>query len=411
MNTQIKARPGSWRDDFPIFRNSPVVFLDSAASAQKPEAVLDAVRDFFSLEYANIHRGVYELAEKATERFEGVRRRIVRQLNAASEREIVFTHGTTEGINLVAHSFGGKFIRPGDEIIVSLLEHHSNFVPWQLLAERSGAVVRYAGVTPEGEFDLDQYRSLLSEKTRLVAVTQLSNALGIAPPLPEIISLAKKAGAKVLVDGAQGICHLRTDVQELGADFYVYSSHKLYGPTGIGVLWGREELLEEMPPFLSGGDMIRSVSVAGTEFNDLPYKFEAGTPHIAGVVGLGAALEYLDGLGWENIFSHEEELVRRLESMLEGIPEVRVLGPQGRHIGLVTFTVDGIHPHDVAQALDEKGLALRAGHHCAQPLLEQLGIPASMRASVGLYNTAADIDALEAGLRHAVSFFSRKGGR
>jgi len=403
--SRVESRSASkWRADFPIFNDGELIYLDSAASAQKPKAVIDAMTHFYSHEYSNIHRGLYRLSEQATLRCDAVRGQVARFIGAASEQEIIFTHGATESINFAAYSWGDANVKAGDEILVSLLEHHANFVPWQRLAERTGAVVRFIPLTSAGELDLEAYGGLLSSKTKLVAVTQLSNALGMAPPLAEIISSAHSAGALVLVDGAQGILHLPTRMTELGADFYAFSGHKLYGPTGIGVLYAREEILRSLPPFLSGGDMIASVRKEGTEYAEVPRRFEAGTPHIAGLIGLSAALEYLERAGRSEILKHEAALVRLLEKRLGEISPVRLLGTGERH-GLVSFTVEGIHPHDIAQMLSGDDIAVRAGHHCAQPLMNELGISASTRASVGMYNTSADIEQFAASLKRAIDFF------
>ena len=363
------------------------------------------MNEFYGQGYSNIHRGVYGLSEQATLAYEEARAVVARFIGAGHPREIIFTHGTTESINLVAYSFGEAFVQPGDEIAVSLLEHHANLVPWQLLGNRRGAHIRYVEFDECGRFDFDAFQQLLTERTKLVAVTQLANALGVTLPISRIVEAAHRAGAKVLVDGAQGICHLPTDVEALGVDFYAFSGHKLYGPTGVGVLFGKQSLLEAMPPFLSGGDMIRSVSVHGTVFGDLPHKFEAGTPHIAGVLGLRTAIDYLEALGRTQVFQYEDQLVRYLEEELSSISEVTVLGGKEAHVGLCTFTVDGIHPHDLAQFLSSKQVAVRAGHHCAQPLLNRLGLQASTRASVGLYNTTEDVDRLKEAIEQAISFF------
>lgn len=401
--------PGaSLRAEFPIFEAHPgLCYLDTGASAQKPRAVLDALDRFHREGYSNIHRGVYPLSERATADFELVREKVRRLLNARSTRDIVFTSGTTAAINLVAQSYGRSTLRVGDEIIVTLLEHHANFVPWQLIARETGATVRYVGLDSEGRLSREEMRAALNERTKIVALTALSNGLGVAPPIGALIKEAHDAGAVVLVDGAQAVLHSTVDVRELDADFYVFSGHKLYGPTGVGVLYGKEALLERMPPFLSGGDMIRHVSVEGTTFNDVPFKFEAGTPNIAGVIGLGAAIDFVDSIGMEKIERYEAGLLGQFEQMLHDTPEVTVLGPRFEHHGALVFTVDGVHPHDVAQILAGEGIAVRAGHHCAQPLLRALGVTATTRVSLGVYNVPDEVDRLHSGLQKVRSFFRR----
>lgn len=396
------------RRDFPIFSEQPeLVYYDTAASAMKPAAVLDTLTRFYTSEYSNIHRGVYSLSEQATLSYEDVREKARRFIGAGSTREVIFTSGTTAGLNLVAYSYARANLKPGDEIIVSLLEHHANFVPWQLAADATGAIVRYAGLTPEGTVTCDAIKQLITERTRIVAITALSNGLGVAPPVAEIAAAVHAAGAVLVVDGAQSVLHGATDLALLGADFFAFSGHKLYGPTGVGVLWGREELLESMPPFLAGGDMIRHVSTNGSKFNDLPFRFEAGTPHIAGVIGMGAAIDYVTAIGMDRIAQYESELLRSIEQMLTELPGVRVLGPSFGHAGVVVFTVEGVHPHDVAQLLAASNVAVRAGHHCAQPLLSALGVPATTRVSVGLYNVPSEIEKLRTALLKTISFFRR----
>lgn len=395
------------RNDFPIFEDPRLVYLDTAASAQKPRAVLQTLQDFYSRGYANIHRGVYPLSEKATVEYDSTRERLAQFLGAESAEEIVFTHGTTEGINLVASSWGETYLDEGDEIVVTLFEHHANFVPWQRVAQRTGAKVRYLFPAEDLSFPLEEFQKLLSERTKLVAVTQLANALGIAPPIKEIISAAHRVGALVLVDGAQGITHSSQTVRDLDVDFYVFSGHKLYGPTGSGGLYAKRKHLESMPPFLSGGDMIRRVSVEGTEFADPPARFEAGTPDIAGVIGLGAALQYVSTVGREAIRIHEQELVDLCESGLREIPGVEILGPQGQHRGLLVFHCEDVHPHDLSQALASESVCVRAGHHCNQPLLTHLNLPATTRASFGMYNTVSDVERFLEAMKKALRFFRR----
>ena len=393
------------RKDFPIFEDESLVYLDTGASAQKPKRVLDALHEFYSRGYANIHRGVYGLSESATVRYDETRVKVARFLNAASPEEIIFTHGTTEGINLVASSWGGVNLQAGDEIILTLFEHHANFVPWQRIAEARGATIRYLFPADDLSFSLENFRALLSSKTKLVAVTQLANALGVRPPLAEVIRASHAVGAKVMVDGAQGVTHGLTDVQALDADFYVFSGHKLYGPTGIGVLYGKLDLLRNMPPFLSGGDMIRKVSIEGTEFADPPARFEAGTPDIAGVIGLSAAIDYVTELGREEIVRHEDALVGLCEEGLRSLPGITVLGPKGEHHGLLVFDCSGVHPHDLAQALAADGVCVRAGHHCNQPLLTHLKLPATTRMSFGVYNNERDVERAVESVKKAIRFF------
>ena len=394
------------REDFPLLAESEIVYLDSAASAQKPRRVLDSVDAFYRTSYANIHRGVYQLSQAATALYQKSREKVAAFIGASPE-EIIFTRGTTESVNLVAYSWGLREIAPGDEILLSVLEHHSNFVPWQLLAERTGAKLRVVGLDSDERFDLEDFDQKLSEKTALVAVTQLSNAIGVETPLQTIIEAADDKGARVLVDGAQGLVHAPVNVRAMGADFYTFSGHKLYGPTGIGVLYAKKSLLDSMPPFHGGGDMVRSVQLEGTTFADGPQKFEAGTPNIAGAVGLGAAIDYLDGFESTELLCHEESLLEMLESGLEEFSSVRVLGPKRGHRALVSFVIDGIHPHDIAQFFDHSGIALRAGHHCAQPLMSALGISASTRVSLGIYNSESDVQAFLYALNKCLSFFKR----
>jgi cysteine desulfurase / selenocysteine lyase len=390
------------REDFPILRGQshgrPLVYLDSAATSQKPQAVLDRLARFYAAENANIHRGVYELSARATELYEGVRAQVARFLGAASPREIIFTRGATEGINLVAQSWARTFLAPGDEMLVTGMEHHSNIVPWQLVAQQTGAVLRAAPITDAGELDLTAFEAMLSERTRLVAVVQLSNSLGTINPVRRIVELAHGRGAVVLVDGAQSAPHLGVDVQALGCDFFVCSGHKLCGPTGIGVLYGREALLERMPPYQGGGDMIASVTFEESTWAALPSKFEAGTPHIAGVVGLGAALDYLDGLGLDRIAAHEHEVLAYATEQLGALDGVRLVGTAAEKATVLSFVLDGVHPHDIGTILDDEGIAIRAGHHCCQPVMRRFGLPATARASFALYNTRDEVDALVRGL-------------
>jgi len=393
------------REDFPILRQRihgrPLVYLDSAATTQKPRAVIDAVSRYYEEDNANVHRGVHLLSERATRRHEEARVRVARFIGAADPHEVIFVRGTTEAVNLVAQTFGRTRVGAGDEVLVTELEHHSNIVPWQLLCQEKGARLRVAPITDAGDLDLDALDALLGPRTRLLAVTQVSNALGTVNPIDEIVRLAHAKGVPVLVDGAQGVQHRGFDVAAAGADFYAFSGHKLYGPTGIGVLWGRREHLEAMPPWQGGGDMILSVSFEKTIYNALPYKFEAGTPDISGAIGLAAAVDYLEALGPESIAAHERELLTYAVDALSAERDVRLVGTPRQRAGAVSFLVGDVHPHDVGTVLDRHGIAVRAGHHCAQPLMQRLGLAATARASFGLYNTREDVDALVRGL-HAV---------
>ena len=397
------------RADFPILaqeiHGKPLVYLDNGASTQKPNAVIDALGDFYARDYANIHRGVHTLSERATAAFEGARERVRRFLNAADRHEIVFTRGTTEAINLVAASFGGQRIGAGDEIILTGMEHHSNIVPWQLLAERVGAVIRVVPLHDDGSLDLDSYAALFGPRTRLVAVVHVSNALGTVNPVAGMIATAHAHGVPVLVDGAQAVAHARVDVQALDCDFYAFSAHKIYGPSGIGALYARRELLEAMPPWQGGGDMIRTVSFEGSTWADPPYRFEAGTPHIAGAVGLAAALDYVDGVGLDAIAAHEHDLLVYGTAALEQIPGLRLIGTAADKAAILSFVIDGVHAHDIGTVLDFDGVAVRAGHHCAMPVMTRYGVPATARASLGLYNTRADIDALVRALHRVTEMF------
>ncbi|MEE8274630.1 MAG: cysteine desulfurase [Alphaproteobacteria bacterium] len=397
------------RADFPILEQQiygrPLVFLDSAASAQKPRAVIDAVRHCYEHEYANIHRGVYYLSERTTAAVEGARGKVRAFLNAAEDREIVLLRGATEGINLVAQSWGRANLKPRDEIVISHMEHHSNIVPWQMLRDELGVVLRIAPIGDDGALLFDEFEKLLGPRTKLVAITHASNALGTIVPLREVVLAAQLHGARVLVDGAQAVPHMPVDVQALDCDFYVFSGHKLYGPSGIGALYGKAELLEAMPPWQGGGDMIRSVSFEKTEYNVIPYKFEAGTPNIAGAIGLGVAIDYLTGLGIEQIGAHEQTVLDYANRRLGEFNSVRLYGTAPEKASIVSFAVEGVHPHDVGTILDRRGIAVRAGHHCAQPVMERFGVAATVRASFGLYNTTADVDALCDGVREVLEIF------
>ena len=398
-STQGLARDiASRRSDFPILAervyDKPLVFLDSAASAQKPQCVIDAIRHCYSHEYANIHRGVYWLSARATEAYEQARSKVQRFINAASAREIVFTKSTTEAINLVAYSYGGSQLKADDEVILSELEHHANIVPWQLLRDRIGIRIKVVPIDDRGNFLLDEYVKLLGPQTRLVALTHTSNALGTITQAEEIIRLAHSHGAHVLLDGAQYIVHGPLDVQALDVDFYTFSGHKLYGPSGIGVLYGKADILSVMPPYQGGGDMIRQVTFEKTEFADIPGRFEAGTPHIAGAYGLSAAIDYLTEIGMDKVAAKERELLDYATERLGEIDLLRLIGAADKKAGIISFEVDGVHAHDVGTILDREGIAVRVGHHCAQPLMDRFGITGTVRASFGLYNDKTDVDAL-----------------
>jgi len=374
--------------------DKPLVFLDSAASAQKPQCVIDAVAHCYTHEYANIHRGVYWLSQRATQTYEGARVKVQGFINAASEREIIFTKSTTEAINLVATSYGGASLKAGDEIILSQLEHHANIVPWQLLRERIGVEIKVVPIDERGNFLLEEFEKLLSPRTRLVAVTHTSNALGTITPADEIVRLAHAQGALVLLDGAQSVVHGPVDVRALDVDFFTFSGHKLYGPSGIGVLYGKADILSAMPPYQGGGDMIRRVTFDKTEFADIPGRFEAGTPHIAGAYGLAAAIDYVTAIGMEAIAAHERDLLEYATGRLQEINSLRLIGTADQKAGIVSFELDGVHAHDIGTILDREGIAVRVGHHCAQPVMDHFGIAGTVRASFGLYNDKADIDAL-----------------
>jgi cysteine desulfurase / selenocysteine lyase len=399
----------SIREDFPILKRQvhgkPLVYLDNAATSQKPQVVIDTVQRYYAEENANIHRGAYYLSEKATQAYEDARVKVQHFLHAASEREIIFTRSVTEAINLVAHCYGRKTLNAGDEIIISAMEHHSNIVPWQILCEEKGAILRVVPIDDEGEFLLDEFEKLLTSKTKLVAVTHVSNALGTITPVRQIIDMAHDRHIPVLIDGAQAVPHFPVDVQELDCEFYGFSGHKLYGPTGIGVLYGKAELLESMPPYQGGGDMIRSVTFEKTLYAPIPSKFEAGTPHIEGGIGLGAAIDYLEGIGMETINTYEQELLAYAMSAVRAIPGVRIFGTAREKAGVISFSLEGVHPHDIATILDQEGIAIRTGHHCAQPVMERFGVPAMARASLAFYNTKVEIDALVAGIHKVKEVF------
>ena len=397
------------RRDFPILERSvngrPLVYLDSGASSQRPVAVLRAVEEYETHSHSNVHRGVHALSQSATEAFEGARERVRRYINARSTKEIIFVRGTTEAINLVAQSFARPRFRAGDEIIVTALEHHANIVPWQMVCEQTGCTLKVAPINKRGELLFDEYVKLLSSRTKLVAIAHVSNALGTILPVKRIVDAAHAHGAVVLVDGAQAVPHAHVDVRALGCDFYAFSGHKLYGPTGIGVLYGREELLQSMPPWQGGGDMILTVSFEKTTYNDLPAKFEAGTPNISGAVGLAAAMDYVESLGIDAIAAHEHRLVELATAELQKIPGIQIIGTAANKASIVSFTLDGVHPHDLGTILDHEGVAVRTGHHCAMPLMTFLGLPATARASFGVYNTEKDVASLVAALGKAREVF------
>lgn len=399
-----------YRKDFPILdqriHEHPLVYLDSAASAQKPKQMIEAMSRFMERDYANVHRGVHELSLRATDQVEAARERVRRFINAARVEEIIFTHVGTEGFNLVASSWGRANLKAGDEIVITTLEHHANIVPWQLLRDQIGIVLRVVPVTPEGEVRIEDVKAALSSRTKLVAVAHVSNALGTVLPVEEIIELAHKHGALALIDGCQAVQHMPIDVQALSADFYIFTGHKIYGPTGIGVLYGKYALLEKMPPYQGGGDMIASVSFEKTTFKDPPHRFEAGTPPIVEAIGLAAAIDYVSTIGLNRIARHETELLEYATGKLRGINSLKIIGTAKRKAGVLSFVMEGAHPHDIGTILDRQGIAVRAGHHCAQPLMEHLGLTATTRASFGLYNTKADIDALASALDKVREIFT-----
>lgn len=397
------------RRDFPILNTMvnghPLVYLDSAASAQRPLQVLRAVENYETHSHANVHRGVHALSQAATAAYEGARERVRRFINAGSTREIIFTRGTTEAINLVAQSWARNRLKPGDEILITALEHHANIVPWQMVCEQTGCTLKVAPINSRGELEFDAYLALLGPRTRLVAVAHVSNALGTILPVERIIAATHAAGALVLIDGAQAVPHARVDVRSLGADFYTFSGHKLYGPTGIGVLYGREELLTAMPPWQGGGDMILTVSFEKTTYNDLPWKFEAGTPNMSGAVGLAAAMDYVETLGIDAIAAHEAQLLELATAALTRIPGIELIGTAAHKAAVLSFTMKGVHAHDLGTILDSQGVAVRTGHHCAMPVMTFFGVPATARASFGCYNTAAEVGSLVSALGKAREVF------
>ena len=398
------------REDFPILKQQvhgkPLVYLDNAATSQKPQAVIDTLNRYYLTENSNVHRGLHYLSEQATLDYEDSRAKIKRLLNASAEQEIIFVRGTTEGINLVAQSYGKQHIGEGDEIIISAMEHHSNIVPWQILCQERGSRLRIIPMNDDGELLIDEYEKLLGPRTKLVSVVHLSNSLGTINPVEQIVEMAHSHGVPVLLDGAQSTPHMTIDVQKLGCDFFVFSGHKLFGPTGIGALYGRAELLESMPPYQGGGDMIKSVTFEKTTYNSIPYKFEAGTPNIGGAIGLGTAIDYVMEVGLDRITAYEHDLLEYGTEHLSAISGLRFIGTAREKAGILGFTLEGIHPHDIGTILDSQGIAIRSGHHCTQPVMERFGVPATARASLAFYNTKEEIDALVRGVDKVIEVFS-----
>ena len=398
------------RKDFPVLHQEingrPLVYLDNAATSQKPQCVIDALVGYYTTENSNVHRGVHTLSQRATDDYEAARSKVRRFINAAHDHELIYVRGATEGINLVAQTFGRANVGPGDEVIISAMEHHSNIVPWQVLCQEKGAHLRVIPINDAGELLLDEYEQLLSPRTKLVSIVHQSNALGTINPMTAIIELAHSRGVPVLVDGAQSVPHMAIDVQKMGCDFFVFSGHKLFGPTGIGVVYGRTELLEAMPPYQTGGEMILSVTFEETLYNVLPHKFEAGTPNIAGSIGLGAAIDYIDALGMDRINAYEKELLDYGSDALSRIEGLKIIGTAKEKAGILSFTLGNVHPHDIGTILDSQGIAIRTGHHCAQPVMDRFGIPATARASLAFYNTKAEIDTLVEGIDRVLEVFS-----
>ncbi len=401
--------PYAIRKDFPIFESKmhgrPLIYLDTAASAQKPRVVIDAMSDFYSAHYANIHRGVYQLSAEATRRYEAVRTQVANFIGAPDSREVIFVRNATEAINLVARSWGEDQIGAGDEIVITTMEHHANIVPWQMLAEKCGAVLRVAAISDDGVLDIDHLVSLLGPRTKLLAFAAVSNALGTINPVTQLTAIARERGITTLVDGAQAVPHQPVDVDALGCDFYVFSGHKVFGPSGAGVLYGRLPLLESMPPFMGGGDMIETVSFEGTTFAPVPHKFEAGTPDIASVIGFGAAIKYLTAIGMDRIAAYEHSLLAYATECLSEIPGLRIIGTAKEKAAVISFVLEDAHPHDIGTILDGEGIAIRTGHHCAQPLMSRMGVPATARASFSFYNTREDVDHLVTALRKTLEIF------
>jgi cysteine desulfurase/selenocysteine lyase len=399
------------REDFPILKQKvndrPLVYLDNAATSQKPQVVIDALVNYYMTENSNVHRGVHTLSQRATDSYEEARAKVQQFLNAADDKEIIFVRGTTEGINLVAQTYGRQNVGPGDEIIISAMEHHSNIVPWQILCEEKGAHLKVVPINDDGELLMDEYEKLLSPRTKLVSIVHQSNALGTINPVEQIVELAHQRGVPVLLDGAQAVAHVPIDVQRIGCDFYVFSGHKLYGPTGVGALYGRADLLDAMPPYQGGGEMIRSVTFEKTLYNVIPNKFEAGTQNIAGSVGLGVAIDYVNNLGMGNIAAYESDLLAYGTERLSEIEPVRLIGTARNKGSILSFVMEMAHPHDVGTILDAEGIAVRTGHHCAQPLMDRFGVPATVRASLAFYNTKEEIDTLVKGIDRVIEVFSR----
>ena len=409
-----EGRPGlqgtELRRDFPalgqLVNGKPLVYLDNAATSQKPQAVIDALAHYYANDNSNVHRGVHTLSQRATDHYEAARDKVRRFINAAEDREIIFVRGTTEAINLVAQTFGRQNIGSGDEIIISTMEHHSNIVPWQMLCLEKGAVLRVIPIDDSGELLMDEYEALLGPRTKLVSVLHVSNSLGTINPVKRVVELAHRAGVPVLLDGAQAAPHCRVDVRDLDCDFYAFSGHKVYGPTGIGILYGKADLLEAMPPYQGGGEMIRSVTFEKTLYNVLPHKFEAGTPNIAGSIGLGAAIDYVTQVGMDRIEAYEQRLLRYGTALLSGLENVKLIGTAREKSGILSFVMDGVHPHDIGTILDAEGVAIRTGHHCTQPLMDRFGTPATARASLAFYNTTEDLDALVKAIDRVAEVFS-----
>lgn len=397
------------RRDFPILKErvygKPLTYLDNAATTQKPQAVIDTLTQFYSKENANIHRGIFCLSEQATKRYQSARNRVREFLNAGSDKEIIFTRGTTEAINLAAHCYGRAFLKEGDEVLITGMEHHSNIVPWQMLAGQTGIRLKVAPINDRGELILEEFKKLLEGNVKFVSVVHVSNALGTINPVKELVRLAREKGAVTLVDGAQAVAHTAVDVRDIGCDFYAFSGHKLLGPTGIGVLYGKKELLEKMPPYQGGGDMIRTVTFEKTTYNDLPYKFEAGTPHIAGVIGLGAAIDYIRAVGLDRIEAYEHELLQYGTEKILQVPGLRIIGTAQHKSAILSFVIGEAHAHDIGTILDRQGIAIRAGHHCAMPVMQRFNVPATTRASLAFYNTTEEIDRLAAALHEVTEVF------
>lgn len=397
------------RADFPILSETvhgkPLAFLDGGASAQKPQAVIDAITNLYSKTYANIHRGIYKFSQDSTDAYEAVREKVRKLLNAKKTCECIFVRGATEGINLVAQTYGRSFLKEGDEVILTTLEHHSNIVPWQMLRDEKNIILKIVPIHDDGQVDIEAYKKLLSPRTKMVAMVHISNAIGTIVPVKEMTKMAHNVGAKVLIDGCQAVPHIAVDVQDLDADFYVFSGHKLYGPSGVGVVYGKEELLNAMPPWQGGGDMIASVTFEETIYNELPHKFEAGTPDIAGGIGLGAAIDYVLEIGFKDIAEHEKELLAYATKELTKINSLRIIGTAKEKAGIISFVIEGIHPHDLGTILDREGVAIRTGHHCTQPIMDRYEVHGTSRASIGIYNNKADIDQLVAGIKKAQSIF------